>query len=178
MEIEALVHLCCVGLCGLGLPVKENQPHLCWEYSGRPAEASRRWKAARLWRTRKDTRQAPTSPPWSLGKEKPHVIQLLASNAALYPVIPVSECTKCTAVAEAGTELDWGGWRDSTSGNKLHIPSFTRGKTLKRNIWNCLSMFTLIFVSRIVLLEKQLCFTRISIYDYHYLNLLLSWAKE
>lgn len=86
--------------------------HLRWEYSGRQAEASRRWKAAHPWGTRTDTHLAPTSPPWSLDVRKTTVSCRL--NATLSPVIPVRMCTKCTAVAEAGTELDWG-WRDSAS---------------------------------------------------------------
>ncbi len=57
--------------CGLGLVAHTvKQTHLCWEYSGRPAEASHRWKVEHRWGTRTDTRRAPTNPPWSLDGSK------------------------------------------------------------------------------------------------------------
>lgn len=102
-----------------------HQPHLCREYSGRPAGGSRHWKEARPWGTRKDTRRAPTSPPWSLnvGQKNKNKRHISYSNHDTSPPAPV----RVPQMYCSGRSrwLDWG-WRDLASGNTHQIPAFAQ----------------------------------------------------
>lgn len=103
----------------LGFPVKENQPppllRIFWKTSwgvlslkgGTPVRNSKRHTPS--------AHQSTMKSGWGQRKVTSYSRWLRTPQFSLWFLL--ESALKCTAVAEAGTELDWG-WRDSTSGNK------------------------------------------------------------